>query len=295
MSDDFDIDKFLSESFKNVEKKIQNKSKKVEKLINKYNNIENVTLSLKEEEKLSNQKVNLPSIPKFSLNDYNFENVINTKVFEELNLPNLKGENIKLENILKPLFPNDKVYENEFKSADKNFILDRFIGNSRKIDKDEIPPIAQSTNLKINKFKKIKESELIRQLKNDPSLNYSELISMNTLWNEYINNLLNKSLQPDTIYSKMLKADLHGCIIEVTNSKNSNLIGIKGLNLLETRRTFNILCEDNKLRTILKKSTNFKIQLPYVEKNYFVKIIGDNFMYKAVERTKAKFKNKYNL
>lgn len=294
MSDDFDIDKFLSESFKKVEKKIESKSKKAEKLINKYNKVENATMSI-EEEKIRNQTLNVTKIPKFSLNDYNFENVINTKIFEELSLPNLKGENLKLENILKPLFPNDKVYENEFKNADKNFILDKFIGNSRKIDKDEIAPMIQSTNLKINKFKKIKESQLIQELKNDLSLKYSDLISMNTLWNEYINNLLNKSLQPDTIFSKMLKADLHGCIIEVTNSKNLNQIGIKGLNLLETRRTFNILCQDNKLRTILKKGTCFKIQLPYVEKNYFVKIIGDNFMYKAVERTKAKFKNKYNL
>lgn len=294
MSDDFDIDKFLSESFKKVEKKIESKSKKAEKLINKYNKLENATMSI-EVEKIRNQTLNVTKIPKFSLNDYNFENVINTKIFEELSLPNLKGENLKLENILKPLFPNDKVYENEFKNADKNFILDKFIGNSRKIDKDEIPPMIQSTNLKINKFKKIKESQLIKELKNDLSLKYSDLISMNTLWNEYINNLLNKSLQPDTIFSKMLKADLHGCIIEVTNSKNLNQIGIKGLNLLETRRTFNLLCEDNKLRTILKKGTCFKIQLPYVEKNYFVKIIGDNFMYKAVERTKAKFKNKYNL
>jgi RNase P/RNase MRP subunit p29 len=300
MSDDFDIDKFLNDSFANVEKKFQNKSKKVEKLVNKYNKVENATTSVQEEMRIKEEvKTNGSSIPKFNLNDYSFENVINTRVFEELSLPNLKkSENVKLESILKPLFPNDKVYEKEFKNVDKNFILDRFIGNSRKTEKEDVVMASanvQTTSLKINKFKKVKESELIQQLKNDPSISYSELFTMHNLWNEYISILMNKSTQPDTINSKMLKADLHGAIIEVIASKNSNQKGIKGLNLLETRRTFNLLGEDNILRTILKKSAIFQVKLPYSEKNFSVKIIGDNFMYKAVERTKAKFKNKYNL
>jgi hypothetical protein len=61
---------------------------------------------------------------------------------------------------------------------------------------------------------------------------------------------------------------------------------------------------DNEVKTVLKKGSVFKIDLPYTSTGLnnvnqiqilSVKIIGDNFMYKAVERTKAKFKNKYNL
>lgn len=277
MSDDFDIDKFLNDNFSKIENKV-NKTKKVDKVLTKFN-------------KLDETKTNID----FKLGEYNFEKVISSSVLSELSLPNFNSSNIKLENVIKPLFSSDKIYENEFKNSDRNFILDRFIGNPSKKKQEDCPPTNLPTQLKINKFKKIKESSIIKTLKNDSSITYSSFISMNKLWKEYISNLLNKTTQADTINSKMLKADLHGAIIEVVQSKNKNLNNIRGLNLLETKRTFNLLCEDDQIKTVLKKGCIFSVDLPYEEKKISIKIIGDNFMYKAVERTKAKFKNKYNL
>jgi ribonuclease P protein subunit POP4 len=294
MNDDFDIDKFLNESFAKIEKKMDKKPKKIEKIVNRY-----AEANLKDNQ--NNQNSENPTLNlKFRIQDYNFEKVISNKIYEELPLPlsthiptNILNSNVRLETVLKPLFPNEKVYESEFKNQEKSFILDQFIGKP-KVAQEDCPKKNLPPALKINKFKKIKESKLIKLLKKDVSLKFSELTSMIDCWNEYITLLLNKSTQMDTITSKMLKADLHGALIEVFKSKNANLTKLRGINLLETRRTFNLLCEDNKVRTVLKRGCEFCINLPYDSK-LRVKILGDNFTYKAVERSKAKYKNKYYL
>jgi RNase P/RNase MRP subunit p29 len=171
-------------------------------------------------------------------------------------------------------FPSEKVFLDEFK--DKKFILDKFIDKESKV---------KDRTIKISDNK-----QFIDQLKSDTSLNYTELYnSMYTLWSSYIKSLLNNATQPDTIYNKILKADLHGSIIQVIESKNSNQVGIEGIVLLETKRAFVIITKANKVKVILKKGSRFRLDLQYTA----VKIIGDNFMYKAVERTKAKYKNKY--
>jgi ribonuclease P protein subunit POP4 len=298
MSDDFDIDKFLNESFAKIEKKMDKKPKKIEKIVNKYSNEgKHIDQNYNQSDILSG--LSNKETLKFNINDFNFEKIISSRIYEELPLAlplnfNIANSNVKLETVLKPLFPNEKVYESEFKNQEKNFILDQFIGKPKsgeqEIEKKNLP-----TSIKINKYKKIKESKLIKVLKEDKSLKFCDLKSMIDCWNEYIALLLNKSTQSDTITSKMLKADLHGALIQVSKSKNTNLNKLRGINLLETRRTFNLLCEDDKVRTILKRGSEFSIDLPYEEKKYSVKILGDNFIYKAVERSKAKYKNKYNL
>ena len=112
---------------------------------------------------------------------------------------------------------------------------------------------------------------------------------MSKIWNEY--NLLNGTLNEEIIANKFLKADLHGSMIKVINSNNKNNIGIKGILIFESRRTFNILTKENKVKTILKPGSLFEITFNNIE----IQILGDNFLYKSAERTKAKYKIKYNL
>ena len=104
---------------------------------------------------------------------------------------------------------------------------------------------------------------------------------------------MNGSLNTETIATKMLKCDLHGAIIEVVSSINKNNIGIKGILIFESRKTFNILTRANKLKTILKQGSIFKCEFPYGDMH--INILGDNFIYKSAERTKVKYKTKYNL
>ena len=124
-------------------------------------------------------------------------------------------------------------------------------------------------------------------------IKYESMVPMNQMWNEYITSLMNKTMNVETISSKIVKCDLHGALIEVANSVNKNNIGIKGIMLFESKKTFNILTQNNKIKTILKQGSIFKLNLTYGDIE--VTILGDNFIYKSAERTKVKFKTKYNL
>jgi len=251
----------------------------------------------------------------------------------------------KLSDILLPLFPNEKVFYNEFNS-EKIFLLDKFIakGDKKKKKKQKNKEVRleeneENINLEnqIKKqskiYKKEKESTIINRLKSDKSLEYSVILeTMNPLWKNYFKILLIKNQNFDTIYAKMVKADLHGANIVLCDSINKNNIGVEGINLLETKRTFCLLNKKNEIKIILKKGSVFAIDISFVyeealnfdcnnkntnnapdlallnqvnnpnhEKNpkmklpVIVKIIGDNFMYKSSFRTKAKFKNRYIL
>lgn len=274
---DFDIDAFLSANFSKIEQKEQNKTK--HKTHNKTQNKHQNKTDNKEVHKMS------PSVqePTSSVMiDIHMDNVIDNQIYDSLSITNnLQPNNVN--NILLPLFPNDKVYNAEFVNSDKTLLLDKFVGNKSVGDK----------NHKVsNKFKISKT--VIEQLKTDKSLNYQDLnSSMHQMWKNYILSLLNNTNQADTIYSKMVKADLHGAKLEIVQSSNKNQIGVSGIVMLETRRCFVVLTNYNKIKTLLKKGSVFRVAI-YLN-NQSVDIVGDNFMYKAVERTKAKYKTKYIL
>lgn len=249
---DFDIDSFLDSNFKKFTKK--------------------------KKERKENQNSNDNTSSSMIIQDKIFSNTIDSKIYERVNLNTFKDPNNKsIEDVLKPLFPNEKVFQQEF-TSDKVFVLDKFIKSSEKTKK-KIPKQNYTKNL----IKEMKKEEI----------KYESLIPMNQMWNEYITSLMNKTLNVETINSKIVKCDLHGALIEVADSINRNNIGIKGIMLFESKKTFNILNQSNKIKTILKQGSIFKLHLPYGDIE--VTILGDNFIYKSAERTKVKFKTKYNL
>lgn len=270
MNDDLDIEQFLNESFKKIENKV-NKKKKIETVTKKYTPTESIV------EK--DVKVNL-------------QNVINDNIYTEINKES--KEKININDVLMPMFPNEKVFQKEF-TSDKIFLLDKYIGNNIANSKKEVV----AKKCKNKQFKKMREATIIKKLREDQNLKYGIIFeTMNSLWNSYITHILNKTNQADSIYSKVIKADLHGSIIEVVTSKNKTLLGLKGILILETRRTFNILTSEDEFKTLLKAGSTFKLELPFNETDtmkHTIFILGDNFVYKAVERTKAKFKIKYIL
>lgn len=254
----FDINSFLNESFKKYSDKTKAKPKISSNQIPQSNNtiINPLTLQTNPDQVLNN--------------------LIDNTIYDKLNIASL-NDNMDIETIIKPLFPNDKVYTNEF-IPDKVFILEKFI--KPKVKKEKHP---KKTNFTKSLIKTLKQS----------SLTYDSIKHMTVLWEEYIASLMNNATNPDIIGDKFLKADLHGALIEVISATNKNTIGIKGILLLETKKTFNLISHDNSLKTILKQGTIFKINLPYG--NICINLIGNNFIFKSSERTKIKFKNHYCL
>ena len=268
----FDIDAFLSKTLKDMESKEKEKSKKKSRqqktttpmIIEKDdNNIKN------------NNKIIIQNIPKEKINTFN-ENKIDMKIYSKINLDEIKDEkNIQTKNLIKPLFPNDEVFEKEF-TPDKIYLIDKFINRANKKNKKKQMKLNYTHNM-------------IKNLKKE-KMEYTSLLSMNQLWKEYITELMNNSNNDDTILNKMLKADLHGAILTVINSTNKNNIGINGIVIFESKRTFNILNQKNEIKTILKNGSVFEVEI-----NNGIKIIiyGDNFIFKSAERTKIKFKPKF--
>ena len=270
----FDIDAFLSKTFKDMESKEKSKEKSKKKskpekkptpmIIEQDNNINNI-----------NNKITIQNIPKEKIEIFN-ENKIDMKIYSKINLDEIKSEkNIQTKNLIKPLFPNDEVFEKEF-TPDKIYLIDKFINRTTKKNKKKQMKLNYTHNM-------------IKNLKKE-KMEYTSLLSMNQLWKEYITELMNNSNNDDTILNKMLKADLHGAILTVINSTNKNNIGINGIVIFESKRTFNLLNKKNEIKTILKNGSVFEIEI-----NNGIKILiyGDNFIFKSAERTKIKFKPKF--
>ena len=270
----FDIDAFLSKTFKDIESKEKSKEKSKKKskpekkptpmIIEQDNNINNI-----------NNKITIQNIPKEKIEIFN-ENKIDMKIYSKINLDEIKSEkNIQTKNLIKPLFPNDEVFEKEF-TPDKIYLIDKFINRTTKKNKKKQMKLNYTHNM-------------IKNLKKE-KMEYTSLLSMNQLWKEYITELMNNSNNDDTILNKMLKADLHGAILTVINSTNKNNIGINGIVIFESKRTFNLLNKKNEIKTILKNGSVFEIEI-----NNGIKILiyGDNFIFKSAERTKIKFKPKF--
>ena len=269
----FDIDAFLSKTFKDMESKNKEKSKKKSKpeknaipmIIEKDNN-KNTDI---------NNKIIIQNIPKEKIDIFN-ENKIDMKIYSKINLDEIKTEkNIQTKNLIKPLFPNDEVFEKEF-TPDKIYLIDKFINRTTKKNKKKQMKLNYTHNM-------------IKNLKKE-KMEYATLLSMNQLWKEYITELMNNSNNEETILNKMLKADLHGAILTVVNSTNKNNIGISGIVIFESRRTFNILNKKNEIKTILKNGCVFETE---INNGMKILIYGDNFIYKSAERTKIKFKPKF--
>ena len=70
---------------------------------------------------------------------------------------------------------------------------------------------------------------------------------------------------------KKLREEYIGENIEVKNSKNKQLIGIKGIVLDETKNTFLIKTTDKKQKNILKKDSTFEINNKTIDGNQITK------------------------
>ena len=271
----FDIDAFLSQTFKDMEEK--EKTKEIKNKIKQKNiTIQKVKDKENDKDKEKDNKMIIENIDKEKVSIFN-DNKIDMKIYNKINLDETKTEkNIQTKNLIKPLFPNDEVFQKEF-TPDKVYLIDKFINRTTKKNKKKQMKLNYTHNM-------------IKTLKKE-KMDYDTLLSMNQLWQDYIKDLMNNSNNEENILSKMLKADLHGAILTVINSTNKNNIGISGIVLFESRRTFNLLNKKNEIKTILKNGNIFETEINY--NGMKIHIYGDNFIYKSAERTKIKFKPKF--
>jgi len=92
-------------------------------------------------------------------------------------------------------------------------------------------------------------------------LKYNEVYPLNRLWLSYIKNLLgitsfsNIPKSPDdpnweNINQQLMKADFHGANITIYKSRCASLVGLTGIVVQDTKKTFKICGTDNYIRSI---------------------------------------------
>lgn len=177
----------------------------------------------------------------------------------------------------------------------------------------------QSVRAKAQKTKHLSKNTIKQLTKmhemQAPALKYSTFVQMNKLWLQYITMVLcvranerengvdvHDGQNQTSICSKLVKADFSGAHVKVVKSKNEALVGVRGLVVRESARTFILIQPDDTVKVIPKEATVFQFRLPghlkssgEGKKKLAVNVWGDSILYKGSERSKEKFKAKFNL
>jgi len=183
---------------------------------------------------------------------------------------------------LKSRVPGGKIEEELIKSV---YILD----NSNVKRK---PKLTRKKKLS----SKVKKELKIYDIKQDVG-RYAVYLPLHELWLDYFREVMDlqhvilDGKDKTQIYSKLFKADYHGCIMTVTRSKCPSYIGLTGIVLQETRNVLKIITKEDKLKTIPKFNCVFTFEVD----GFTFTIFGNHFRVKSSERAVKKFKAKATL
>ncbi|KAI5923594.1 Rof/RNase P-like protein [Camillea tinctor] len=128
---------------------------------------------------------------------------------------------------------------------------------------------------------------------------YSIFEPLNRLWLGYIREILGGELYNggQGAAAKLSAADFHGAEMVVSRSSCPSRVGIRGIVIKDSRFTFEIITKQNKVRTVPKEKTMFRIDVPAREgddaKLFSFEIHGDQFQYRSADRANKKFKAHY--
>ncbi|KAJ3053567.1 RNase P/RNase MRP complex subunit [Rhizophlyctis rosea] len=117
---------------------------------------------------------------------------------------------------------------------------------------------------------------------------YQLFLPLYELWVQYMDEVLDKITQSALMLGKLVKADLHGAKIAVTQSKCPTNIGISGILIKETENMFYIVTEHDTLKAIPKKSHIFT----FAVRDKLITVYGNQFLVRSGERIAKKFKSK---
>ncbi|KAM4602409.1 ribonuclease P protein subunit p29 [Polymixia lowei] len=123
---------------------------------------------------------------------------------------------------------------------------------------------------------------------------YELFLPLHNLWKQYIISICNglkPGSSPQLVQQRLLKADFHGAILTVVQSKCPSYVGTTGILVQEFKHIFKIITKEDRLKVIPKKNSVFAVEI-----NGFVShIYGSKFQHRASERSAKKFKVKGSI
>lgn len=116
---------------------------------------------------------------------------------------------------------------------------------------------------------------------------------LNKLWTQYIYQLLPmiEKSSPQTIESKLVKADLHGALLTVVQSKNPGYVGATGILVQETQEMFKLVTRDDRMKVLPKANSIFSLEVG----KHTVRLYGNHIRYRPSFRASKKFKRKNTI
>lgn len=222
------------------------------------------------------------------------------------------GSNIKRRKNKKVTLMDETVHYNE-----KQINYSRLNKNSKQVLKEYIDKSRKT----VNKAKKIineknlqSKSDLQKYLSTKNKEDILESLPCyenckpmyEELWCHYIREVLdipenlqdskNLKINGTNALLKLSMADYNGCLITVSKSRNQNMVGIKGIILWDSQKTFIIISKGqivDEIKCIPKKGTVFSFEIPLnSEEALQYTILGDRFKYRSVDRAGRKFKSR---
>ncbi|XP_065201408.1 ribonuclease P protein subunit p29 [Planococcus citri] len=203
--------------------------------------------------------------------------------------------------------------------SDTSSNVQDFISNSLPLsDSRFVSEVLKKTNvnieLKHHELKKVKlrpkKTELSQKDRRALNLyrlpktgiKYKDAAPMNRLWEGYMTKFLNlDQLKGKSWYNPktgnlwesvsftLLKADFHGALVKVLQSRCPSYVGHEGIIIFDTKYTFTIIGKDDTTRTVPKLSCIFEISV----KQYKFKIFGKYFCIRTAERSTKKIKSSF--
>lgn len=117
---------------------------------------------------------------------------------------------------------------------------------------------------------------------------YQLFIPLHKLWLQYFEEMIAECTSNDAILNKVIKADFHGAVFTVTQSKSSNFVGISGIMVKETENIFYIITRNDELKTLPKANNIFS----FAFKDNLFTLYGNHVKGRPADRVAKKIKQK---
>ncbi|KAF8834610.1 RNase P subunit p29-like protein [Paxillus ammoniavirescens] len=164
---------------------------------------------------------------------------------------------------------------------------------------------------------------------------FNLFVPLHQLWMGYMSELLGlaapDSLSPSlegkmpsssSMHAKLVKADLHGSLLTVRQSRNPCLVGLSGIVIHETENAFKIVTRKDQLKLVPKQNSIFALAIPFhsmlpssssewepaqaqqsppepltvLDRSYIeFDLYGNQFCFRSADRSSRKFKSKETI
>jgi RNase P/RNase MRP subunit p29 len=133
------------------------------------------------------------------------------------------------------------------------------------------------------------------RLQRSDTVSFKAMQEMNRLWVQYIDALgrgrpgsaTALPLASGQLREKLMRADLHGALVRVAQSRNRCAVGLVGIVLVESKLAFQIVTRDNEVKLVPKQHTAFDVHHPTAIFRFF----GNQLLTRAAERSTKKCKS----